>query len=208
MMNEVLILDYGMGNIESLKNAFLKIDCNVKISNDPNKVKECKKLILPGVGAFNEAMQNISNFGLIDVIREIALDDKKNILGICLGMQILASKGYENKECEGLNLIPGEVKLMKRIYKKTLIPHIGFNEVKKTNSYHKINKNLYQPTDFYFVHSYSFTCSHKDNCLGVTKYDDINITSIIGKNNIIGVQFHPEKSQNNGLNFLKNFLEL
>ena len=97
---------------------------------------------------------------------------------------------------------------MKTVNEKTLIPHIGFNEINKTNNFHKINKNFNQPIDFYFVHSYSFNCSSKENCLGTTLYDDINITSIIGKNNIIGVQFHPEKSQKNGLEFLKSFLEL
>ncbi len=201
---KIAIIDYGMGNLKSLKGAFQQIGIeDIETTKDPQCIREADKLILPGVGAFKLAMENIKKFNLDSIIRENVLDRKKPILGICLGMQLLTQSSEEGGSTKGLNLVPGNVIKFKK--GKFPIPHIGFNQVKpniKSKLYLSFN---YELIDFYFVHSYKVT-STKDINQGISNYME-NFISSFELGNIAGVQFHPELSQKNGLKLLSNFIQ-
>lgn len=200
---EIVIVDYNTGNVDSLLKAVKIFRKNAIISNHKEIIQNCKKLILPGQGSFDYGMEQLNKLEIKKIILEKVLNDNTPILGICLGMQLLGNYGYENNlKTEGLNLIDGEIK---RIPSNVKLPHIGWNEVnfiKKDKVFNKIKNKK----DFYFVHSYYFDCADESNILGITNYDFI-FPSIIKKKNVYGFQFHPEKSLNNGLNLLSNFLK-
>ena len=201
---KVGIINYGIGNIRSLSNTITKIGVIPDIVTNPEHLNLYDKIILPGVGAFNEAMRLINKMNWRNAIIEYALERRKPILGICLGMQILASYGFEHNKCEGLNLIPGEVKNLKELGCKLSTPHIGWNEVKITQNnflFERIGKN----SSFYFVNTFAFDVNDKMYQVAVTEYD-IEFTSVVVKNNIYGTQFHPEKSSKAGTQLLKNFI--
>ncbi|MFX1277576.1 MAG: imidazole glycerol phosphate synthase subunit HisH [Promethearchaeota archaeon] len=205
-MKTVLIIDYDMGNIDSISRAIEECGGNPIISNKHTDFKNASLLILPGVGSFAKAMQNIHNYGLKDLIRDYVLNKKVPILGICLGMQILATKGYEGGETKGLDLIKGEVKLLEPNSPMIRIPHIGWNEV-IFNKSSPLFTNMNSGRDFYFVHSYSFICERNEDILAYTPYCG-KFISAVGNGNVFGVQFHPEKSQRAGFELLRNFLTL
>lgn len=204
----VLIIDYGMCNLGSVKRAFEECGASAFISDNPKEAEKASHLVLPGVGSFGDAMKNIISAGWDVAIKKNVLEQNIPILGICLGMQLLADKGFEGGEHQGLGLIPGEVI---KIYNenptaKFRVPHVGWNEILKKQQHSLLNK-LESSTDFYFVHSYFFKAANADDVLSTTYYG-LDFPSIIGRNKIMGVQFHPEKSSRAGFQILQNFLNL
>lgn len=203
----ICIIDYGAGNLKSIENAvkFYYPEIVVDIVREPEMLKKYSKIIFPGVGAFGNAVQKIKKLGFDSAILEEA-GKGSFILGICLGMQLFATKSYEYGEHEGLNLIEGEVVHFRDVVKDLSIPHMGWNDVEFAKE-DRIFKDIKEHSDFYFVHSYYFKCKNSPDVLGITRYG-IDFPSVINKGNIYGVQFHPEKSQESGLLFIKNFIEL
>ena len=205
MSNKIItIIDYGMGNIRSLQNALNYLGYDSKVTSSPEEIKTSNILILPGVGSFGQAMKNINNYGLKDVITEVAIKKGIPFLGICLGMQLLADCGEEDGINSGLGLIPGKVLKFKS--NKIRLPHIGFNSLKYRDKSSNIFRNIQNNSDFYFVHSFYYECQNESNIIGTTEYGD-EFVSAINKDNIYGFQFHPEKSQSNGLLLLNNFIK-
>ena len=200
----VVIIDYGMGNLKSVYNALKKLECECKISSDIEEIRKADKLILPGVGAFKDCMDNLNKAGLPDVIREEVAKGKP-LLGICLGMQVLFQKGFEGEECEGLGLLQGEVRLMEDPDVK--IPHIGWNNLEKNRDDDLLN-GLNDKPFVYYVHSYRATGYRDEDLVGFSTYGSLKIPGLVRKENVIGAQFHPEKSGEIGLQILKNFKEM
>ena len=196
------ILNYGSGNIKSLSNALSEINIKHKIVTNYKNLKHNSKLIIPGVGAYSHAMKKIIKAKFFSEIKEFAI--KKPILGICVGMQILSEFGREIEYCEGLKIVKGSVN---KINEKENISHVGWNSVSiiKKNI---LFKNISNGCDFYFVHSYCFNLENHKEETSYVKFDDKKIVSSVEKNNIFGVQFHPEKSHKNGLKVLLNFSNL
>lgn len=204
----VLIIDYGLCNLGSVKRAFEECGASAFITDDPREAEKASHLVLPGVGAFGDAMKNLASAGWDVAIRKNVLEQNIPILGICLGMQLLATKGNEGGEHTGLGLIPGEVI---KIYNRNLdtnfrVPHVGWNEI-KIRQEHPLLKNVAPSTDFYFVHSYFFNAADSHNILTTTYYG-LDFPSIVGRNRILGVQFHPEKSSMAGFQLIHNFLAI
>jgi glutamine amidotransferase len=201
---DVVVIDYNTGNVDSILKAISLNNKSVKLSNNKEVILSAKKIILPGQGAFDYGMEQLSNLDLVNTIIDQVILKKIPILGICLGMQILADFGYENKKkTKGLGLIKGEIK---KIPTNLKLPHVGWNEVliKKED---KIFYEIKDKKDFYFVHSYYFDCLNLDEVLSTSDYN-FNFPSTVGRDNIYGFQFHPEKSLKNGLKLLKNFLDI
>ena len=202
----IALIDYNMGNLQSVLNAFEKIGKKVEVIKDADKLKEFDKVILPGVGAFGDAMEHLSSSGLDKAIKEFAKSGKP-LLGICLGMQLLFNKSEEFGETEGLGLIEGNVvEFDKSKFKKRLkVPHMGWNELhveKKSELFKNMPKDIY----LYFVHSFHAVCSN-EFIIGKTFYG-YDFASAVEKDNIYGFQPHPEKSHDNGIKILENFVNL
>jgi imidazole glycerol-phosphate synthase subunit HisH len=202
----VLVIDYGMSNLGSIRRALEECGADVIVSNNPNDLKLAERIILPGVGAFGDGMKNLREQGWIDKIKEEVFNNNIPMLGICLGMQLLADKGFEGGENEGLGLIPGEVKKLQPFSKEERIPHIGWNEVHKVTS-DRLLEDIPDGSDFYFVHSYYFEVKDNENIIAYTPYCG-KFPSVINAGNVYGTQFHPEKSIPVGFRLLKNFLNL
>lgn len=201
----ITIIDYGMGNLKSVYNALKKVNFDCQISSEVTDIEMADKLILPGVGAFKDAMDNLQNLNLILPIRK-KVNDGCPLLGICLGMQMLFEEGYECELRKGLGFIEGKIKLMNS--KENLkIPHIGWNRL-EFNRENKILNNINKESFVYYVHSFMATEMIDENLIAYSKYGDINIPGIVNKGNVYGMQFHPEKSGEVGLKILKNFGEL
>ena len=196
------IIDYGLGNLTSVQNALLTLGVNAEVTRDKEALAASTHLILPGVGSFRDGMKGLAERGLVEFLKAEVIGGK-NILGICLGMQLLATKGFEYGEHEGLGILPGEVV---KINTEERLPHIGWNSVNITGQ-HRITAGLGSHPMFYFVHSYKFVPDEKDNIAGITQYGD-DIVPIVEKGNIFGTQFHPEKSHDDGLMIFKNFLSI
>ena len=195
------IIDYGMGNIGSIVNMLKKVGIKSETTNLPMELLEAKKIILPGVGAFDNAMEKLNSLGFSDVIRKKA-EDGTPILGICLGMQLLGTSSEEGI-MPGLNLIPAKIRKFQPV-DKLRVPHMGWNMV------HAIDKEMYKGLEenkFYFVHSYYFDPEEDKDISGVTDYG-IRFTSSVRRKNVQGAQFHPEKSHKFGMQFLRNFSDL
>ena len=213
MKKKVTVIDYGVGNLLSIKRAFEEINAEVGISNDKKKIINSSYLVLPGVGAFHAAMDSINNIDLVNTINEAT---NKNIpfLGVCLGAQLIFTKSQEFKISKGLNLIEGEVISIKKLKKKNTkfkIPHIGWKKIihyKEENKKDILLNGLNKKDYFYFVHSYVVKPKKKNIILCKTIDKDICIPAIIKKKNLYGCQFHPEKSGKSGLKILRNFLRL
>lgn len=198
----ITIIDYGMGNLKSVYNALKKVNFDCQISSEVTDIEMADKLILPGVGAFKDAMDNLQNLDLILPIRK-KVNDGCPLLGICLGMQMLFDEGYECELRKGLGFIEGKIKLMNS--KENLkIPHIGWNRL-EFNKENKILNNINKESFVYYVHSFMATEMIDENLIAYSKYGDINIPGIVNKGNVYGMQFHPEKSGEVGLKILKNF---
>ena len=199
-MTNIVIVDYGMGNLKSIQRGLEKVGANVTLSLDPDVLSKASHLVLPGVGAFGESMNWLHERDLVGVIKD-CVSNNVPLLGVCLGMQLLASKSFEGGEIDGLGLIDGKV--IKIDWSGVNIPHMGWNSVVHDNN--KLFNGIENNSDFYFVHSYHFVPSNKDEILSTTDYGE-RFVSGIRKGNIYGVQFHPEKSQRDGLRLLRNFM--
>ncbi|MBD2691074.1 imidazole glycerol phosphate synthase subunit HisH [Anabaena catenula] len=205
-MKKVAIVDYGMGNLDSVARAVQHNGGEPIITCEPHDFKIADYIILPGVGSFHIGMKNIRAAGLEEVLREQVLTKGIPFLGICLGMQLLATKGWEGEETKGLGWIEGEVKRFVPDSSEVRIPHVGWNEVVFEYS-SPVFQDIPSGKDFYFVHSYHFSCVHPQDAIAHTSYCG-NFISVVSRDNMIGVQFHPEKSQKLGLKLIKNFLNL
>lgn len=200
------IIDYGMGNIWSVQSALRYLGCGTKISSDPDEVAKADFLVLPGVGSFRKAMNKLQDTGLDQAIVQAVKSRGSKILGICLGMQLLGSRGTEDGVTAGLGLIPNGVDRFAPLeVGKKKIPHIGFNAVRGSHK-NGLFRNLPEVADFYFVHSYRMLPENQNANVAICTYG-IEFLAAIEVDNICGTQFHPEKSQTNGLVLLKNFLE-
>jgi glutamine amidotransferase len=206
--NEMIaVVDYGAGNVRSVINALELIKQKPVVTKDPDELSKASVIILPGVGAFGDCMQAIKRYNLVDPLNEIILKDKKPYLGICLGMQILAQKGLEKGDHEGLAWIQGTVKKMVPDEKKYRIPHMGWNDVTYNKKCPLFNDMVEAPA-FYFVHSYHLEVDGPDaDTVVASCWHGMQVTVALQKDNIFGVQFHPEKSQEEGIKLLKNFLK-
>lgn len=203
---KVAIVDYGMGNVDSVARAVQHCGGEPAITSETADFEVANYIILPGVGAFQTGMNNIRSHGLEVVLQQQVLGKGVPFLGICLGMQLLATKGWEGGETEGLGWIEGEIKRLLPDSSDMRIPHVGWNEV-IFNQPSSMFQNIPSGKDFYFVHSYHFSCVHPEDEIAHTPYCG-GFVSVVGRNNILGVQFHPEKSQRLGLQVIKNFLSL
>jgi imidazole glycerol-phosphate synthase subunit HisH len=196
------VLDYGMGNLSSVINALEYLGLENCIIHDSEEFKTISHLIIPGVGSFAKAMENLKERGYVEAITSFN-NQGFPILGICLGMQLLAEKGTEPYESDGLGLIKGSVEIFPE--NSVRVPHVGWNGIKLVNN-HPILEDVKQTADFYFVHSYQFQVENENNIISTTNYG-FEFPSIVmnEKQNVVGIQFHPEKSQKQGLQILTNF---
>ena len=202
---KVVIIDYGLGNINSIIGALKKININYEFSNESKIIEKAEKIILPGVGSFFHGMNNLIKYNLVDILNNQVIQNKKPILGICLGMQLFCKSSEENNSnIKGLGWINATVKKFPKECK--ILPHMGWNiiETKNDSKFYKKKTNL----DFYFVHSYYMSNDKSDKNI-LIEYSNyyIDFPAMIIKENIYGAQFHPEKSQKNGLEFLKMFAD-
>lgn len=202
--NMLVIINYNMGNINSISNMIKKIGYNYKISSSIEEINKADKLILPGVGAFDRGMANLKELNLIDIIKEKVLIKSTPILGICLGMQLMTNKSEEG-ESSGLGFVNADTKKfqLEDFYK---VPHMGWNTIKIMKESSIFNCMNDQENRFYFVHSYFTYCKNESDILCTTEYGGL-FTSAFEHMNIIGTQFHPEKSHKFGMQLLKNYME-
>ncbi len=203
MSAEIVIIDYGMGNLRSVQKAFEHVGVNTLISCDHQDIRNASKIVLPGVGAFKDAMENLHSLNLIELLNEEVIQKKKLFLGICLGMQLIATKSYEFGETKGLGWIDAEVTRFPDTELK--IPHVGWNSVGYEN-HSPLYEGIVENSDFYFVHSYYFNADRK-YATGICDYG-VSFIASIQKENIFATQFHPEKSQTSGLKIIENFVNL
>ena len=207
MSNLVSIIDYGINNIQSVEQAFKHIGVKTKITNKPSDLTDSSHIVIPGVGAFPEGVKKLKNFGLDKMIIHKAKQNT-NILGICLGMQMLFTKGYEFEECDGLNLISGEVLNINKVNNSVKnLPIIGWRKtyILPNNKQNNLAQFL-NNKNFYYLHSYQVIPKNDNDVIAYYKnVNETKINAAISKKNIWGVQFHPEKSSDAGLEFLKNF---
>ena len=211
-MKKITIIDYGCGNILNLVRAIKFLGYEAEATYDKKIIINSSHVILPGVGAFGNAMKQLEKYNLQNTILEYVKLNKP-LLGICLGMQILLTVSYEFGVHKGLNLIEGEViKISNKKNKEIKVPHMGWNEIYPNNSKkewkNKILKNSLIGKNFYFVHSFACTTKNPDSTIAVCNYFGMPITAAISIGNIFGCQFHPEKSADNGLAVLRNFCEI
>ena len=200
------IIDYGVGNIKAFVNIYKNFDMPYKIVKNISEFENVTKLILPGVGSFDHAMTSLQNSGMREKLDELVLNDKMPLIGICVGMQMLA-KSSEEGELSGLGWIDGVVKKFdKSKINNRPLPHMGWNtlNIKRNN---KIFENLEENPRYYFLHSYYFECNNKEDVIATATYED-KFDCMINYRNIYGIQCHPEKSHHNGMQLLKNFGEL
>lgn len=203
---ETAIIDYGMGNLLSVQRAFEKCGSDAVIIDNPLELRDAERIVLPGVGAFLDAMDNLRKNGWVEELNRAVLEKETPLLGICLGMQLLADKGYEVRECDGLGYIPGEIVRFTQTQEKERIPHVGWNEILKRED-SPLFDGIADGTNYYFVHSYHFQVANEENIATVTPYCGEFVSSVV-KDNIVGTQFHPEKSQKAGFKLIKNFLSM
>ncbi|MEJ7775859.1 MAG: imidazole glycerol phosphate synthase subunit HisH [Sphingomicrobium sp.] len=200
---KVCVLDYGSGNLKSVFNLFSALGETV-VSNDPSAMQDATHIVLPGVGAFGSAMRRIRELIPMEALTEQVFGAGKPFLGVCVGMQVLANKGHEFGEFDGLGWIPGFVD---RLDTAGLpLPHIGWNDLALLGA-HPLLAGLGEAPDFYYVHSYAFHPTDPDTVLATTSFGN-EFAAAIAKDNVMGVQFHPEKSQRAGIRLARNFLEI
>ena len=200
------IVDYGMGNLGSVTRALAELGADAFIAENPGQLPMADRLILPGVGSFVDGMANLAEHNWVEPIREHVRAGKP-VLGICLGMQLLASSGSEGGEHAGLDLIPGKVNRLDILGCSQRIPHVGWNNVRLAAETSGLFAGIPNGTDFYFVHSFAFQATDTCNVLADVEYG-IPFPAAIARDNVFGTQFHPEKSSKAGFRLLKNFLEL
>ncbi len=201
----VLIVDYGMGNIASARRAVEECGARVIVSADPSDISQADKIVVPGVGAFPLAMQRLRDAGWVEALHSAVHKDGLPLLGICLGMQLLASEGDEVSVTTGLGFIPGRIERIVPATKLDRVPHVGWNEVNHQNT--PLFDAIPSGSDFYFVHSYRFLPADPGMILATTPYAG-EVVAAVGNGCVLGTQFHPEKSSKAGLRLLKNFLAM
>ena len=207
----ISVIDYGSGNLKSAAKALeaaannTSIKPKIIITSDPKIIKQSDKIVLPGQGSFRDCYLGIKKItGLDETLNEFVIEKKKPILGICVGMQLFAKTGYESEQTKGFGWIDAEVRKINNMNKKLKLPHMGWNEIElKKDCF--LFSNIKNKSHVYFIHSYEFMTKQKDCVVATTNYGNSIIVSIV-KENIVGTQFHPEKSQKNGLIILENFL--
>ena len=207
----ITVIDYGSGNLKSVAKALesaaknIKNNSRIEVTSDPKVIAKSDKIVLPGQGSFRDCYFGIKKIsGLIETLNDFVLEKKKPILGICVGMQLFAKIGYESKETSGFGWIDAEVRKINKMNKKLKIPHMGWNEIELQKDCFLFS-NIKNKSHLYFIHSYEFKTKQKEYVVATTNYGN-SITVSIEKENIVGTQFHPEKSQKNGLIILENFL--
>ena len=202
----IAVIDYGCGNTYAFINAFKRLNIPASVVSTVAEVEKASKIVLPGVGSFDYVMNSFNKSGLRDIVEQKVMVEKIDVIGVCAGMQIFAETSDEGNE-KGLGWVKGKIRLFDTvsIKHKTKLPHMGWNTIrsKKSVLFNEINDE----SRFYFIHSYYFDNSNNDDMISTSNYGGI-FTSSVKKNNIYGVQFHPEKSHQNGLQLLKNFAEL
>ena len=214
---KIVIIDYGSGNLKSVENAFKysinnnNLNSEVIVTNKLNLIKAADYIVLPGVGAFPDCKAGLMKIkGLTEILKDQVINNAKPFLGICVGMQLIAENGFEKKKTKGFGWLEGNIEKINFIGKDNLgnnlkIPHIGWNNLEIYQKNHPILKNISELDRFYFVHSYYLNTLKKDQILADTNYNH-KIPAIIGKENYIGVQFHPEKSSISGQKIITNWL--
>ena len=207
---KLTIVDYKSGNISSVINSFKEVakdKVNIEVTADLNKIKSSDKIVLPGQGSFKSCVDALNNItGLVDTLNEFAINNKKPLLGICVGLQMFADIGYEETETKGLSWISGKVSKIDNQNGKYKLPHIGWNQINIVKE-SKILKDIENNSHMYFVHSYEFIPNDK-NIISATIDYSSNIVCAVEKDNIFGTQFHPEKSDKIGLKIINNFINL
>lgn len=203
----ITIIDYGSGNIRAIGNIYDTLKINYKIAKSPEEVMGAEKIFLPGVGAFDETISMLDKTGFRGVLDFEVMHNKVPIIGICVGMQILAESSEEGK-LPGLGYIKGKVRKMDAslLNQKPKLPHLGWNSIEITRQ-SALLKNIDSELGFYFLHSYYFECENEEDILTTTTYGK-SFASAINHDNVFGIQFHPEKSHHNGINLLHNFATL
>ena len=206
----VTIVDYNSGNISSVINSFKEVakdKVNIEVTSDLKKIKSSDKIVLPGQGSFKSCVDALNSInGLVETLNEVAINKKKPLLGICVGLQMFADIGYEETETKGLGWISGRVSKIDNQNGKFKLPHIGWNEINIVQK-SEIYKDIENKSHMYFVHSYEFIPEDKNVISATTDYSS-NIVCSVEKENIFGTQFHPEKSDKIGLQIIKNFINL
>jgi len=206
----VIIVDYNSGNISSVINSFKEVaqeKVNIGVTSDLKKIKSGDKVVLPGQGSFKSCVDALNKIdGLVDTLNEFAMTNKKPLLGICVGLQMFADVGYEETETKGLGWISGKVSKIDNQNGKFKLPHIGWNQINIVKD-SKIFKDIKKNSHMYFVHSYEFIPENKDVISSTTDYSS-NIVCSVEKENIFGTQFHPEKSDKEGLKIIGNFIKI
>ena len=206
----VTIVDYQSGNISSVINSFTEVakgKVNLEVTSDIKKIKSSDKIVLPGQGSFKSCVDSLNQIkGLVDTLKEFAITNKKPLLGICVGLQMFADIGYEEAETKGLGWISGKVSKIDNQKGKFKLPHIGWNEI-EIQKESKIFKDIKNKSHMYFVHSYEFIPEDKSVISATTDYSS-KIVCAVEKDNLLGTQFHPEKSDKIGLKVIDNFLRL
>jgi len=208
----IAVIDYGSGNLKSAAKALevaannINLNSKIVVTSDPKIIKQSDKIVLPGQGSFRDCYLGIKKIsGLNETLNEFVLENKKPILGICVGMQLFAKIGYESQETKGFGWIDAEVRKINNMNKKIKLPHMGWNEIElKKDCF--LFSNIKNKSHVYFIHSYELMTKEKDCVVATTNYGNSIIVSV-AKENIVGTQFHPEKSQKNGLIILENFLK-
>ena len=203
----ITIINYGLGNIKAFENVYERLNIPVSVANSADDLKTATKIILPGVGAFDHAMSKLNHSGMREPLAELVLEQQVPIIGICVGMQILANSSDEGV-LPGLGWIEGTVKKFDTsvLNSKTQLPHMGWNTIQPSTNNTLLN-NINDDSQFYFLHSYYFLCNSNNHTIATTEYG-VQYASAVNKKNIYGVQFHPEKSHQWGIQLLKNFAEL
>jgi glutamine amidotransferase len=198
------ILDYGMGNLRSVRNAFESLGVSVEMIETPQKIDQVDRIVLPGVGAFTACMANLHSKNFVSALHQSVIEQKKPILGICLGMQVMARQGFEGQPCEGLGWFDAEVRKIVTGHPSLRVPQVGWNEIEfRADS--PLFQGLPSKSDVYFVHSYQMHCANPADVEATCEHGE-KITAAIRKKNIFATQFHPEKSQDHGLKIIENFL--
>lgn len=206
-MEKIGIIHYGMGNIASVTNALTHIGVSSGVIENPAQLNDFEQFILPGVGAFPMAMEQLRERGFIDPLNRLVLEEKKPIIGLCLGMQLLFEGSDEFGYHEGLGWVSGKVKSLEEAGVKLPVPHMGWNDAVIRQPSLLISESMGESPDFYFVHSFYCQAANRDEVVATIDYG-VEMDVIVQKGRVYGCQFHPEKSQRNGLALLKNFCSL
>ncbi|MFN0043829.1 MAG: imidazole glycerol phosphate synthase subunit HisH [Alphaproteobacteria bacterium] len=205
----VAIVDYGSGNLRSAAKAFERAAegrARILVTADPDAVRGAERVVLPGVGAFADCMRGLSALpGMVAALREVVLERCRPVLGICVGMQLMAERGLEHGAHAGLGWLEGEVTAIAQTDASLRVPHMGWNQLEIRAAAHPVLRGIAEGAHVYFVHSYAMACRRVRDVLATADYGG-PLTAVVGRDNLVGTQFHPEKSQASGLRLIANFL--